>query len=491
MKAIDFKRFSQLYILPNGEPIQFEHWQEEKIVNPIYYALRPDGMRRHNLALIGLPKKNGKSELAGLVASYHLLGDGELEPEVYGTAGSKDQAKIVFGRTKRAIQRSPILLNEVNVYSDVIERRDGQGYYRVLSSDAPIQHGLNPSCVIFDELWNQRTYDLWEALTTSPARSQPLTFCITYAGYRPFEGDLLWDVYSRGLRGDDRRMYFFWTSQNLASWITPEYLKQQRQRLPDHIFKRLHQNQWTTGSGSFLTREDVEAATDPELRQTWRGERFRATYYHAALDLGLRRDRTAICVVHKAEDGRIQLDHLRLFEAPKGGEVRVEDVEEALLELARAFRPFVLTFDPWQAIRTAQRLRAHGMRVEEFAFSGQNWTKLTQALFSLFKDRRIRLFRHPELVKELLSVSIVEKSYGFRLDHDSGQHDDCVVALGMASMSALTKQVKRAGTWGRDRGLGRGPLGQKVSPFHGEAGNIRWRDVRTGIDVTPEYLRGR
>src|SRR5262249_15997025 len=143
--------------------------------------------------------------------------------------------------------RSPRLRPLVKIYKDVIERIDGNGFYKVLSADAPGSHGLNASCVIWDELWNQPSYDLWEALVHSPARKNPFHFVVTYAGYQARSGNLLWDLYSRGASNGDPRQYTFWRSgpdANLASWITAEYLESQRRRLPDHIFRRLHQNEW-------------------------------------------------------------------------------------------------------------------------------------------------------------------------------------------------------------------------------------------------------
>jgi len=229
--------FALLYILEDGQPLQLQLFQLDYILRPIFNTLDARGLRQFNQALIGLCKKNGKSTLASLIALYMLLADGEPYPEVYGAAGSRDQARIIFNQTVRAIQRSPLLKAEVNIYKDAIERKDGTGIYKVLSADAELQHGLNPHCVIFDEMWNQPNYALYEALTTSPARRQPLTFIVTYAGFKPWAGELLWDLYEKGMAGVDPRFYFFWTGENLASWVTTEYLDQQRSRLPDHIYR--------------------------------------------------------------------------------------------------------------------------------------------------------------------------------------------------------------------------------------------------------------
>ena len=54
---------------------------------------------------------------------------------------------------------------------------------RALASDGGLQHGLNPSCSIIDEVHAHKNDDLYTALTTGTgAREQPLTFWITTAG---------------------------------------------------------------------------------------------------------------------------------------------------------------------------------------------------------------------------------------------------------------------------------------------------------------------
>ena len=442
MKRVDIIKFLEdLFILENGKPIKLERWQKEKILRPIFYDLDSKGNRVVNQALVGLPKKNGKSTLAAGVAAYGLLGDGEPEAEVYSCAGDKDQAKIIFKQTRKAFERSPMLRKEVKIYKDAIERRDGRGFYQVLSADAPTAHGLNAHYVIWDELWNQRSYDLWEALTHSPARRQPLHFVVTYAGYDEYSGNLLYDLYQRGLKGEDPRMHMFWTHDNLASWVSREYLDQQKSRLPEHIYKRLHENRWVGGIGAFLSREDVDSCIDTTLGQQLGGNN---AHYFVGVDLGLSKDRTVVAVCHKdRKTERIVLDNIRTWQGSKTEKVNIEEVEDWILFLTKNFRPIdSVLVDPWQAQNSIQRLKRQHVPIEEFQFTATNVTKLSSELFSLFKNRRISIFDYRPLVQELMTAKIVEKSYGFRIDHTSGGYTDHLMALGMAAMHADTKIVR-------------------------------------------------
>jgi phage terminase large subunit-like protein len=422
------------FLLEDGQPIRLETWQREKVLRPIFYDLNEQGLRHYNLALIGLPKKNGKSTLAAGVAAYGLLADGEPEPEIYSAAGDKEQARIIFDMTARVFRRSPLLEQEVKIFRDAIERRDGRGFYRVLSADAPTAHGLNPHFVIFDELWNQKSYDLWEALTHSPARRQPLHFCITYAGYSRVDVNLLWDLYQRGLGGEDSAMHFFWTHDNLASWVDEAYLEQQRLRLPSHIYQRLHENKFAEGSGAFITREELLCCVDQDLNYQYQGQPGLSYVY--ALDLGLTRDRTAAAIVHREGDG-VVLDSLTVWEGDPSHPIQIATIEDHLVDSSRRFAIGSYVLDPWQLKGSAQRLEAQGYPVVEFNFSAQGIGRLSQNLYALIRAKKLLLPNDPPLIGELLNLSAVETTYGWRLDHRSGGYSDRAIALGMAALQAM------------------------------------------------------
>ena len=57
-----------------------QRWQQALIYN--LYELKPDGQRRYREALVGVPKGNGKSQLAAALGLYELLGAGTTSPLV-------------------------------------------------------------------------------------------------------------------------------------------------------------------------------------------------------------------------------------------------------------------------------------------------------------------------------------------------------------------------------------------------------------------------
>ena len=127
-----------------------------------------DGCRRYTRALWGLPRGNGKSHLAAAVAGYMLLADKPRDgrsPQVVLTAGSWNQAMITFKRLREFVEGSPLAGMVTLLSGRGAMRIKGGAELFVVSAEGPLQHGLEPTCVIFDEVWNQRKRELYEAMT--------------------------------------------------------------------------------------------------------------------------------------------------------------------------------------------------------------------------------------------------------------------------------------------------------------------------------------
>lgn len=443
-KLLEYKRdicvfLSEQYVLENGTLLKLEDFQK-KILRDIFTNRDKNGLRKYNVALLGIPKKNGKSTIASGVALYMLFCD-VFGAEVYSVAGDKDQAKIIFQMTKRAIERNPILFDSVKIYKDSIIVPSTNSSYSVLSADAPTAHGLNPSCVIFDELWNQPNRDLYDALTQSPVRKEPMTFVVTYAGSD--QTSLLYQLYQMGMQKRDKKMFFFWSEVNLASWVSETYLAQQRMRLPANVYQRLHENKWCQGENSFISREEVEACKDYALKPQLGGRE--GIKYYLAVDLGLTRDRTVLTICHKdSESNLVYLDFIKTYSGSKKNPVLISDVESDILWANANFNIKKNIFDPWQMKGTAQKLRGK-IKVEEFTFTSSSIQKLSQNLYYLYHNQLIRQFPHKLLEEELLSLNAEEKSYGWRIDHKSGGFSDHVVSIGMSSMYAVQDEKPTVG----------------------------------------------
>jgi phage terminase large subunit-like protein len=165
-----------------GRPLIYEPWQRDFWWEALEFD--PDtGLRIYSEVGLGIPRKNSKSTMASAAGLYLLDADGEAEPEVYAAAAARNQAGIVMGQARNMVQRSPLLLDRLIPRRYAIECPRNGGIMRSLSSDAALQHGLNPSANIIDELHAHRSAELYTALTTGTgAREQPFTLWISTAG---------------------------------------------------------------------------------------------------------------------------------------------------------------------------------------------------------------------------------------------------------------------------------------------------------------------
>lgn len=192
-----------------GQPFRPLPWQEE-LISRFYSEVEPDEdgqlVRSRQYLYEEIPKKNGKSELAGGLGLYHLMADGELSGEVYLCAADKDNAAIVFNVCLYMIDHTPALAKLRRRGKLKVIESQRKIYYlptssilRVLSSDAYSKHGYSPSCVIFDELHAQRNRELWDVMTgaAGSARRQPTWIVLTTAGDDPDRNSIGWEIHEK------------------------------------------------------------------------------------------------------------------------------------------------------------------------------------------------------------------------------------------------------------------------------------------------------
>jgi phage terminase large subunit-like protein len=123
--------------------------------------------------------------------------------------------------------------------------------------------------------------------------------------------------------------------------------------------------------------------------------------------------------------------------------VPLSEVEDWITQAHKTFNYAPVRLDPWQMIGSLQRLREReGVNVEEFFFTAQSVGKLAAVLHRLLRDRMLALPDDQELLDELRSVRLEERTPGVvRLAHDSDRHDDRAVALGLAAHKIIDGRV--------------------------------------------------
>ena len=430
-------------ILPNGKRLGEveEPWQTEHVFAPLD-ARNGDGWKYR---LLYFELHRGAAKSAVLAAEALTTGILDEDTRCYLLAGDRDQAAIMRDMLEGYIHRNPSLESSFRIFRDEIVVPATDTRIKVLSSDAPTTYGLGGLSRRFralcDELWVWQGRELWDAIFTAVPKSEDWRIVVaSNAGWDTTS--VAWEVRELCRTQADERFYLYGPEGVVAGWIKPEDVEAQRRSLPPQVFQRLWENKWTEGSGSFVTREQLDRCIDP----TWAPQLAGAggLRYFVGLDLGLTRDRTARAVVHYDRDaGKVALDDLRVWQGTRAKPVVIEQVEEDLIAVKERFRDSVFYLDPWQLQSTLQRLRGK-LRLEPFTFTTESVRRLSENLYQLLRNAKLRLYPDAELERELLQLEMVQTGYGWRIDHRSGGFSDRAVAIGMAALPAVL-EGSRAG----------------------------------------------
>ena len=161
----------------HGRPFQLMPYMEE-IVREVYGTLNAQGVRLYRDIYLEVAKKNAKSELGAGLALYSLFNTQEPNGEIYGAAGNREQASIIFNRAVEMIRQSKALEKRVRIKDSTktIVNKQTNSFYKVLSAEYTGKSGFSPTVVLFDELHEQPNRRLFDILTRGVglARKQPL-----------------------------------------------------------------------------------------------------------------------------------------------------------------------------------------------------------------------------------------------------------------------------------------------------------------------------
>lgn len=406
-----------------GQPLLLEDWQKD-IIRQAFGWLRADGSRRFRTMYIEVARKNGKSEIAGALGLYLLVGDNEAGAEVYSSATKKDQARIVWKTAAEMVKASPELKRFIKAFQSSLVVERSSSLFQPLSAESNTLDGLNPHGNIIDELHAHRDRGVWDVLDSAMgARRQPMTIAITTAGIYDKEG-IGWEMHdyaTKVLEGtfEDDSFYAYiatpdegddhfgeiaqqkanpnWGVSVKPSFIAKQAEKAQRQPgfLNEYLIK--HLNVWTQQAKRWLPM-DKWAKCEAEVpvtadRFALAAERERALIgktCRGGLDLSSKLDLTALVLEFPKPDDvvelvcRFWLPEERVKEALQkgmkhyetwqrqgwlkttpGDVIDYEFIRKEVNDLAKLYNIKELAFDPWGAMDLATRLTGDGVQMVE------------------------------------------------------------------------------------------------------------------------------
>jgi phage terminase large subunit-like protein len=390
------------------------------------------------LSFLTRPRSGSKtSDLAGIAAAA-LIDQVPPGGRAYAVAADRDQARLLVDALAGYVVRTPGLRGAINVDRYTATTPAG-ARLEVIPADAASSYGLRASLFVVDELtqWPSANREVWTSVLSAVPKVPGCRLVVLASAGDPAH----WSYTVR----ERARVSSAWRLHEVAGpvpWVSESALNEQRALLTDSQFARLHLNQWTASENRLVSVENLAAAVRLDGPQDYRP----GVIYRIGADLGLRHDRTAIAVCHAepvagaTRSRQVVLDRMIVFEGSRADEVRLAEVEAALMAAWRMYRRPKVRLDPWQAIGLAQRLRQQGVSVEEWSYSPQRYGAIATVLYTLLRDGLLNLYDDPELLDELANLRLKETLPGLvRVEHDPGRHDDRAVALGFAATALVER----------------------------------------------------
>jgi phage terminase large subunit-like protein len=393
------------------------------------------------------------------------VADGEAAAECFGAANSREQASIVYKQMKELIQASPHLsqLLEVVDSRKTIACVPTNSFWRVISSDAGRQEGLNIHSLCYDEIHQAKDRKLWGAVRYGGiSRAQSLILAISTAGVD--RASVCYELHEHAIKcmadpnfdpqffgfvtgatiEDDYRDPEVWRAANPSFGVTMDEesfkadvreAEGSNAKLADFLRYRL--NCWLQGSNKFvdLTRWErcKRSFPTPASSRVW----------YCGLDLAQTWDVNAFVAVSKVTDeetGEDVFDVLCKFWIPSdnaaqrreevpyvlwardpntglvltpGDTCDYEFIKRDILAFAKSHQVAKIATDPHNAHYLQQQLQAEGLSVIGFSQHFSAMTSPTRALESLIAQGRLRTADNPILNSHAANCVVKNNSDGY------------------------------------------------------------------------------
>ena len=394
------------------------------------------------------------TDLAVIVIWVMLFATRQLRGYAY--AEDRDQAKLLKNSIEQLLRLNPWLAEVLEVQASAVvhikENLPGAGStLSIEASNVASSYGILPDFIIADELchWeHDKGQELWTSILSSAAKRDRCLLCaISNAGWMT---DWQWDIVCA--MQDDPAWNYVHLEGVKASWLNDKRLESQRKMMPEVAYRRLWENQWSSGGGDALLPEAIEAAFKAELLPMTGNEPGYS--FVAGVDLSKVRDHTAIVVLGVPDDGkvgRIRLANHWTYKPTHDNPTLHLEVVQKLLELDETYALRYVGFDSYESSYPIQALEADGgkWRRSQYHYRQQPFAReippspSNQRLFTLhtleaFNDRRLDLYPCEPLKTDLYKLRAEEKSYGVKLEckRDKDGHGDTYSAFAVALLLA-------------------------------------------------------
>ena len=254
-----------------GKPVRLRPWQQD-IVSGLFSPPRP------RQALVSLPRGNGKTALAAMLALREIF-DGPESAEALVVASDQRQAEITLRMARRMVELDYRLSSRCQVYRDRLYVPHRDSTLLALPAEPAALQGWDPSLLLVDEL-HVVTHEVWEAATTaSGKRPESLTLAISTPATN--RDGAMWALVEHGRAAEDPSFRFWewsappgcaiddeeaWAIANpaLGDFLAVDAMRALLGTTRASTFRQLRLGQWVEGEAAWITHEAWAACDDAD-----------------------------------------------------------------------------------------------------------------------------------------------------------------------------------------------------------------------------------
>jgi phage terminase large subunit-like protein len=446
-------RFIETYCVPPkgygaGSPLRLAEYQKAWL-----RQVFGEGVQS---AAMSVGRGNGKSTFLGAVAIWAVFDPDESgAPQVPIVATTVNQAiRATYGVALAMIAAQPELSDRCFVYSaigamKVVVPFTGGEMFPISNNPDGLQ-GLDPSLAVCDEI-GFMPIESWDSLLlASGKRPRSLVAGIGTPGFD--RNNALWHLRQRvnegvelpgfrfveyaaheGCRIDDEAEWQLANPALSEGYMNPDALRTAVALSPEAHFRIFRLGQWVDGAESWLGadgRRLWDGLCDPyefDLgAETWAG-----------VDVGLKRDSTAVVTIQRRPDGRLHAK-CRLWIPTATEPVDVTDVMAYLRQVDAAYDLKAVSYDPRFFDVPAKMLEDEGLAMIEVPQSVEYMTPAVGSTFELVKRAELSHDGDPALAMHVLDAVPRFNERGFTLAKGKSKgRIDAAVALCLAADRVL------------------------------------------------------
>lgn len=406
--------FAETYLkVPKGVgakgPFKLRDWQVDILKQMFPTA---EEAKRPRQGLISLPRGNGKTGLAAVIAVYSLFADETEGGQVLIVASDERQAGHVLRAATRMIETSPELAERTHFYSDRVHLPLTDSEMRALPADEGALQGWDPTLMIIDEL-HVVTQKVWDAVTSAIGkREESLTLAISTPADNT--DSVMWKLVEWGREGVDPEEFVYveysapegcdlkdeamWHQANpaLGDFLQIDALRSQVRTLPEAAFRRYRLGQWVGSENTWLPFGYFGTLAQPRLV----GKREKVVL---AFDGSSSGDSTVLlgCTVST----KPYLFVVGMWENPSHGKpgwrVPRDEVDAAVADAFKRYNVVELACDPWGWQTEIQAwAKRHGeRRVLEFNTAhAARMAPATDRLYELLMEQQVTHDGDPRMI---------------------------------------------------------------------------------------------